>query len=221
MRKLNTQPRCLGLASLKQAAVTSINIRRREKNPHVRRCAATKQHSGTRRAFATPTSQLKCLFTARHEAAHWFNLTRTVLCGMCAAGVSTVSLIYQDKRKHVKSKDHSAGWQGGAYHKPFHISGVYDAACGTLSSICSDPLCRFSASRIKVQHSPLWSDDSDGLQCCLNVRGRRVSGGSRKPLDKCYNTHAHTAPLLKCVLNKDVFCVHFHQGSELQQQEGI
>lgn len=44
---------------------------------------------------------------------------------MSGAAVGTVSLIYQDKCKHVKSQAHAAVWQGTAYQEPCTISSGY------------------------------------------------------------------------------------------------
>lgn len=123
-----------------------MNVWEWQKNPHASSCAFVKQHSGTRWAPATHTSQLKCLSLVRHGISRWSTLTCTMLCGMSGAAVGTVSLIYQDKCKHVKSRAHTARWLGRAYHEPSLVG--TSPAYTVLLSICH------GVSWIKAQNSP-------------------------------------------------------------------
>lgn len=109
-------------AALKSFAVKSMNLCNWQYNPHVSSCVSMKQH------LVGPCDT--------HELAQvsvfgeiwiilWSTLTCTMLCGMSWAAVGTVSLIYQDKCKHIKSQAHTDVLQGIAYQELCTISSGY------------------------------------------------------------------------------------------------
>lgn len=193
-------------AALKSAAVKSMNVWNRQYNPHVSICASMKQHSGTWGTPVTHSSQLKCLSLLRRGHNRWSVLTYSMLCSMSGAAVGSVSLIYNDKGKHIKNQPHAAHWLGTAYHERFTISSEYKTFIYYIVIHLSCCLLDYSVALT------LCPADSKVLQPSLNVRGRQVSVLPR-------NLWINVTTLLlttfsKCLLNKDVVPCTLNQGAK-------
>lgn len=117
--------------------------------------------------------------------ARWFTLTCIVLCSMSGAQVGSVSLIYHDKCKHVKSQARTV--RRPAEHTVSRSSSLAGArpSCTSLLAISRGD------SWIRAYLSPPCPSDSKGLQPSLNVRGKNPPlVAAKKALDKCHNTGA-------------------------------
>lgn len=156
---------------------------------------------------ATHTSQLKCLSLVRHGIARWSTLTCTMLCGMSIAAVGTVSLIYQDKCKHVKSQTHAARCLNTMYREPFTISsGLQDLhTLYRYPSAIVPPGLKYSTHPVSI-----WLWRSAAQPECQGQTGLLW-------LPRNLWTNVTTSVLTtfsKCTLNKDVVPHTLSQGEE-------